>query len=94
MTQGTSRALADSIADEGRDHDRRPRAKVKDVIEHRVALRLVIETVKGMAKTAPMTDEAYKRVAGDAARSASPASSVPRQYGGWRRLLPWGRRNA
>ena len=32
-------------------------ARVRDAIDHGVATRLVLETVNGMAKTAPMTDE-------------------------------------
>ena len=39
---------------------------VEDVIDHRVALLLALETVNGMAKTAPMTDQAYAEVAGQA----------------------------
>jgi hypothetical protein len=31
-------------------------ARVRDAIDHRVAVRIVLETVNGMAKTAPMTD--------------------------------------
>ena len=38
-------------------------ARVSDAIDHRVAVRLVLETVNGMAKTAPMTDR-YLREAG------------------------------
>jgi hypothetical protein len=34
--------------------------RVRDAIDHRIALRLVLDTVNGMAKTAPMTDEAFK----------------------------------
>ncbi len=34
--------------------------RVRDAIDHGVALRLVLETVNGMAKTAPMTDAGMK----------------------------------
>jgi len=37
--------------------------RVRDAIDHRVALTLVLETVNGMAKTAPMTDEAFRKAA-------------------------------
>lgn len=63
--------------------------KVEDVIDHRVALLLAIETVNGMAKTAPMTDEAYQRVARNAAPPPGPAASATKMPTGWRRLLPW-----
>ena len=36
-------------------------ARVRDAIDHRTALRLVLETVNGMAKTAPMTDAALRQ---------------------------------
>jgi hypothetical protein len=65
--------------------------KVKDVIDHRVALLLAIETVNGMAKTAPMTDEAYQKIARDASGAASRAQSAPNGKRGWRRFLPWDR---
>ena len=35
-------------------------ARVQAAIDHRVAVTLVLETVNGMAKTAPMTDEAMR----------------------------------
>jgi hypothetical protein len=31
-------------------------ARVREAIDHRIAVRIVLETVNGMAKTAPMTD--------------------------------------
>lgn len=65
--------------------------KVKDVIDHRVALLLAIETVNGMAKTAPMTDEAYQRVARKATPARDSTASTPKSASGWRRFLPWGR---
>jgi hypothetical protein len=36
-------------------------ARVRDAIDHRVAVTLVLETINGMAKTAPMTDAALRR---------------------------------
>jgi len=36
---------------------------VATVIDHKVALRLAIETINGMAKTAPMTEKAMRQVA-------------------------------
>jgi len=36
-------------------------SRVRGAIDHRVALRLVFETINGMAKTAPMTDEAFRK---------------------------------
>jgi hypothetical protein len=66
---------------------------VKDVIDHRVALLLAIETVNGMAKTTPMTDEAYQKVAGIAAPASNRTRSVSKTASGWRRFLPWGRAN-
>lgn len=36
---------------------------VAEAIDHPLALRLALETVNGMAKTAPMTDEAFRRAA-------------------------------
>ena len=68
--------------------------KVKDVIDHRAALLLAIETVNGMAKTAPMTDEAYQKVARVPASAPGGTPSVSRSAGGWRRFLPWGRGRA
>jgi hypothetical protein len=65
--------------------------KVKDVIDHRVALLLAIETVNGMAKTAPMTDEAYRRVARPGAPAAPRAPTVPKSECVWRRFFPWSR---
>ena len=35
-------------------------ARVAGAIDHRIALRLVLDTVNGMAKTAPMTNEAMR----------------------------------
>jgi hypothetical protein len=35
-------------------------SRVRDAIDHGVALTLVLETINGMAKTAPMTDEAFR----------------------------------
>ena len=35
--------------------------RVRDAIDHGVALRIVLETVNGRAKTAPMTDEAMRQ---------------------------------
>ena len=31
-------------------------ARVRDAIDHRIAVRIVLETVNGIAKTAPMTE--------------------------------------
>ena len=39
-------------------------ARVRDAIEHRVAVRLVLETVNGMAKTAPMTEKHLREAGG------------------------------
>jgi hypothetical protein len=39
-------------------------ARVREAIDHRIALALVFETINGMAKTAPMTDEAFRRASG------------------------------
>ena len=39
-------------------------ARVRDAIDHRIALLLVLETVNGMAKTAPMTDEVMRSATG------------------------------
>ena len=38
--------------------------RVRDAIDHRVAVRLVLETVNGMAKTAPMTDRHLRDAGG------------------------------
>lgn len=35
--------------------------RVRDAIDHRVAVMLVLETINGMAKTTPMTDEAFRK---------------------------------
>jgi hypothetical protein len=35
-------------------------ARVREAIDHGIALRLVLETINGMAKTAPMTDKAMR----------------------------------
>ena len=35
--------------------------RVRQAIDHRIAIALVLETVNGMAKTAPMTDEALRK---------------------------------
>jgi hypothetical protein len=37
--------------------------EVAEAIDHRLALRLVLETLNGMSKTAPMTDEAFRLAA-------------------------------
>ena len=39
-------------------------AHVRDAIDHGIATRLVLETVNGMAKTAPMTDERMRAAGG------------------------------
>jgi hypothetical protein len=39
-------------------------ARVREAIDHRVAVRIVLETVNGMAKTAPMTDRHMREAAG------------------------------
>ncbi len=39
-------------------------ARVRDAIDHGVAVRLVLETVNGMAKTAPMTDRHLREAGG------------------------------
>lgn len=39
---------------------------VAEAIDRKVALRLALETVNGMAKTAPMTDQAFRQAAADA----------------------------
>jgi hypothetical protein len=41
-------------------------ARVREAIDHRIALTLVLETINGMAKTAPMTDMAFREAAGSA----------------------------
>lgn len=38
--------------------------RVRDAIDHNLALRIVLETVNGMAKTAPMTDEVMRQSQG------------------------------
>jgi len=37
---------------------------VKDAIDHRIAIALVLETINGMAKTAPMTEKAFREATG------------------------------
>ncbi len=39
-------------------------ARVRDAIDRGVATRLVLETVNGMAKTAPMTERHMREAAG------------------------------
>ncbi|HEY6570690.1 MAG TPA: hypothetical protein VIZ22_10385, partial [Candidatus Limnocylindrales bacterium] len=39
-------------------------ARVREAIDHRIAVRLVLETVNGMAKTAPMTAKHLRDAAG------------------------------
>jgi hypothetical protein len=46
---------------------------VRDVIDKRIALLLALQTVNGMAKTAPMTDKAM--VAAKAKASGNPKST-------------------
>lgn len=42
---------------------------VKDAIDHRTALSIALETINGMAKTAPMTDAAFRAAAAESAPS-------------------------
>jgi hypothetical protein len=57
---------------------------VEHVIDHRVALLLALETINGMAKTAPMTQQAWSQAAAeaDAARSSPPEPAPRRPW--WR----------
>ncbi len=48
-------------------------ARVREAIDHRIALRLVLETVNGLAKTAPVTDEALRTGSADSPTEPPPA---------------------
>lgn len=50
---------------------------VRDAIDRRVAVLLAFETVNGMAKTAPMTNEAFQRVARGVVPSIGKTSQKP-----------------
>jgi hypothetical protein len=43
-------------------------ARVREAIDHRIATTLVLETINGMAKTAPMTDTAFREATGPGKR--------------------------
>jgi hypothetical protein len=36
--------------------------RTRDVLDRRIAIKLALETVNGMAKTAPMTDAAFAKL--------------------------------
>jgi hypothetical protein len=50
---------------------------VASAIDHQVALTLAIETINGMAKTAPMTARAMQQAQADASHGTGPSPSAP-----------------
>jgi hypothetical protein len=57
---------------------------VSQSINHKVAMLLALETVNGMAKTAPMTDEALSQVAGKTDGGDQPTAPPKKKKAGWR----------
>ncbi|SRR6266403_169485 len=57
---------------------------VSQSINHKVAILLALETVNGMAKTAPMTDEALSQVAGRTDGGDQPTAPPKQKKARWR----------
>ena len=64
-------------------------ARVRDAIDRGVATRLVLETVNGMAKTAPMTDAADARGGRLSSIATAQARGSSTNTGIWRSVFAW-----